>query len=464
MVLAVLLGVACGGSTRSSGSTSNAEGGSAGAGDGVGGAAGTSTSRSGGASQGGSSTIAGAGGEGVTGGSNAGGSPSGGSSSGGRASGGGGTGGAATGGSSAGGADVGGSSSGGSETGGSSAGGSVGTGGSISGAGGLVVGTGGLMAPTDPCAGLTCGDACTPYCPPGEVCITVLGVCDAAGACVTGSIPSCGAGGAAGEGGGTGGASGAGGVGECASDADCVLYADCCTGCIAVPTAYLPEVCPEACVVTCPEAALARCVIGECLVEVGCNDSAPCPVTQYCDYADDLCGRGEPAGICRERPIGCAVPAEPVCGCGATSPATDRCMLSLAGMDVDAELVASGDTCVSGVTPDPATLGVWYYGWMGGNLSFLEIALCADGRALYQHATAPEDPDPTVAEGTYTTTSPTTFTLTLEAVSSMDGTVLEYDSERDRLDRSPASDGYDSSGVHIEREALTWITPVLSCE
>jgi hypothetical protein len=109
-------------------------------------------------------------------------------------------------------------------------------------------------------------------------------------------------------------------------------------------------------------------------------------------------------------------------------------------------------------------MGTWYYGWMGGNASFLEIALCPQGRALYLHAEAPEDPDPTVAEGTYAATSPTTFTLTLEAVPAIDGTVLEYDSERDRLDRSPASDGYDPSGLNVQREDLTWLTPLLSCD
>lgn len=426
MAVAILLGAACGGSTRSTGDSTAAVGGGAG----VGGVAGMLSSSSGGAAIGGSS---------------AGGSTTGGSSAGGSGS-------------------TGGSSGGGSDTGGSTSGGSVGTGGSALGTGGLVVGTGGLMDPTDPCAGLACGDACVPHCPPGQVCLDVMGVCDAAGVCVTGSIPTCGAGGAAGKGGGLGGAGGAGGVGACESDANCMVYADCCTGCIAVPTSYQPELCPDGCVVTCHESAVARCVVGECLVEIGCSDSSPCPVTHFCDYADNLCGRGDADGICRERPVGCAVPASPACGCGATSPENDWCMVYLSGVDVDAELAASGDTCAAGILPDQWSQGVWYYGWMGGNASFLEIALCPQGRALYLHAQAPEDLDPTVADGTYTATSPTTFTLTFDAVPAIDGTVLEYDSDRDRLERSPASDGYDPSGLNLEREDLTWLTPLLSCD
>jgi hypothetical protein len=80
------------------------------------------------------------------------------------------------------------------------------------------------------------------------------------------------------------------------------------------------------------------------------------------------------------------------------------------------------------------------------------------------HATAPGDTDPTLAEGTFTATSPTTFALALEAVPTIDGTELGYAADSDRLLRSPADDGYDSAGIHIEREGLTWITPVLSCD
>jgi hypothetical protein len=49
----------------------------------------------------------------------------------------------------------------------------------------------------------------------------------------------------------------------------------------------------------------------------GCGGVLSCAADEYCDYADDACGKGSVVGVCVERPSFCddSGPAQPVCGC-----------------------------------------------------------------------------------------------------------------------------------------------------
>ncbi|RMG96411.1 MAG: hypothetical protein D6705_11365 [Deltaproteobacteria bacterium] len=54
---------------------------------------------------------------------------------------------------------------------------------------------------------------------------------------------------------------------------------------------------------------------GECKsMPAPCDPQNPCPDTQYCDYPDDMCGKGE-QGTCKDRPQVCPLVLDPVCGC-----------------------------------------------------------------------------------------------------------------------------------------------------
>ena len=41
---------------------------------------------------------------------------------------------------------------------------------------------------------------------------------------------------------------------------------------------------------------------------------------------------------------------------------------------------------------------------------------------------------------------------------------LTYDADADTLSRTPASDGYDSTGVRFDPAKLSWFTTYLSCD
>lgn len=48
--------------------------------------------------------------------------------------------------------------------------------------------------------------------------------------------------------------------------------------------------------------------------ETTCTPDSPCADDAWCDYPGGRCGDG-PAGICRNRPIGCLDTPDPICGC-----------------------------------------------------------------------------------------------------------------------------------------------------
>lgn len=66
-----------------------------------------------------------------------------------------------------------------------------------------------------------------------------------------------------------------------------------------------------------------------------CSPDSPCSSDGYCDYADDLCGTGEPTGRCVAIPKDGCSSGDPVndCGCnGALEP--DGCFLALNYTDI----------------------------------------------------------------------------------------------------------------------------------
>jgi hypothetical protein len=134
---------------------------------------------------------------------------------------------------------------------------------------------------------------------------------------------------------------------ECSADADCTLHIDGCTGCIAVPPGYVPAACDQMIVQRCPDGAVARCVEGQCLVNGTCSESLPCPDTHYCDYGDDLCGRGLPTGTCTVRTTGCYTVLIPTCTCDGPTPVGNPCEAYRLGADVDAEALLSGNVCIA---------------------------------------------------------------------------------------------------------------------
>jgi hypothetical protein len=58
---------------------------------------------------------------------------------------------------------------------------------------------------------------------------------------------------------------------------------------------------------------------GDPVLKVPCSneEGVGCPDDQFCDYADDLCGKKTIHGICTPRPLGCPPTFQPTCGCDA---------------------------------------------------------------------------------------------------------------------------------------------------
>lgn len=79
-------------------------------------------------------------------------------------------------------------------------------------------------------------------------------------------------------------------------------------------------------------------------VGASCSPDSPCGSDGYCDYADDLCGTGEPTGTCVALPNGCES-GDPVsdCGCNGTV-AADACFLALDRTDVSLLGNCTGET------------------------------------------------------------------------------------------------------------------------
>ena len=64
----------------------------------------------------------------------------------------------------------------------------------------------------------------------------------------------------------------------------------------------------------------------------GCSPDKPCAKTEYCDYPDNLCGKGE-AGSCKPRPQGCDLLYDPVCTCEGKE-AGNECGAYASGQDI----------------------------------------------------------------------------------------------------------------------------------
>lgn len=129
--------------------------------------------------------------------------------------------------------------------------------------------------------------------------------------------------------------------------------------------------------------------------------------------------------------------------------------------------VAGATTVLTTVAPE--AMGVWYYGWMGGNISYLQIALCDAGRARFLHANGPTDPAPTIREGTYVTSTaqPNRITATFVPGAAIPAeplvSELEYKAAADSLNRLGASDGYSAEGVRFDPTTRATVTARLSC-
>lgn len=125
----------------------------------------------------------------------------------------------------------------------------------------------------------------------------------------TGGTGGSGGEGAAGGAGGAGAAGGSGGEGggvealpECTEDAHCQLVNDCCQ-CAGLPTGETPAECNVACLqpkcseiagglVGGGEATVARCVAGQCVTSISCND-----LQTVCLAAPPECPAGEQAAV-----------------------------------------------------------------------------------------------------------------------------------------------------------------------
>lgn len=66
-----------------------------------------------------------------------------------------------------------------------------------------------------------------------------------------------------------------------------------------------------------------------------CNPTKPCSADEYCDYPDNLCGKGA-EGTCKPKPTSCDFTYAPVCTCDGTIASND-CAGYTEGNDIDAE-------------------------------------------------------------------------------------------------------------------------------
>jgi len=134
--------------------------------------------------------------------------------------------------------------------------------------------------PASPCAGKACGDTCTPPCPSGQACPTVMGYCDDNGACNL-AYPVC-------------------DTVACNSGTDCPP-----------PPPYC-EQCPGGSSV-CPAA---TCVNGQCaIVTPGCPDYSPCAGKACGDACSPFVGTPPTKPMYCNADLGCQTGA-PACGPG----------------------------------------------------------------------------------------------------------------------------------------------------
>jgi len=121
-------------------------------------------------------------------------------------------------------------------------------------------------------------------------------------------------------------------------------------------------------------------------------------------------------------------------------------------------------------TVAPEVLGVWNYDWTGGNISYIQIALCQAGRARYLHAAGPKDAAATSREGTYVSlpAQPNRITATFapDVGATTDPLVieLEFKSGDDSLYRLAASDGYSAAGRRFDPTTWPGVLARLSCD
>lgn len=175
-------------------------------------------------------------------------------------------------------------------------------------------------------------------------CFVLLAACggdttsDTAQTGTTGGSSSSGAAGsggaAAGSGGGAagGGGAGAGTAGAAAGQGGsppCESFVPCCDGKGNPVTPTCKNGVPE-----CPPGS-AFPSSGVCMPpSPGCSPTQPCGSDAWCDYPDDLCGKGA-KGVCKQKTTGCDLTYAPVCGCDGKV-ASNTCAANAAGVDVSA--------------------------------------------------------------------------------------------------------------------------------
>ena len=71
-----------------------------------------------------------------------------------------------------------------------------------------------------------------------------------------------------------------------------------------------------------------------------------CDATEFCDYADNICGADDGGGECRPRPGGCPDVVDPVCACDGTVYG-NACDANAAGVDVN--------SVAGACTPEPGS-------------------------------------------------------------------------------------------------------------
>lgn len=180
-----------------------------------------------------------------------------------------------------------------------------------------------------PCPDLFCGDTCTSDadCTGAEVCITPEGACGGSGTCV---LPDD----------------------ECSRDCPVVCGcdgSDYCNECIANRAGVSidrrgscsGELCGgvscgagQQCCDDC--AGGQRCVSAGLMCPVcpgGCESNFDCPPTEYCRFADGVCGPGPSGGTCEVRPTICDDFCTGVCGCDGT-PYCNACFAANLGVNV----------------------------------------------------------------------------------------------------------------------------------
>lgn len=159
--------------------------------------------------------------------------------------------------------------------------------------------------------------------------LTFLGILTlGCGGSTSGDGAAGGQGGATGGSGGTGGA-GAGGApgGSGGSGGFCESFVPCCDEDGNPVSPICPSGMPE-----CPPGS-AFPPSGTCQpTTIDCGPAKPCGADEWCDYPDNLCGKGQP-GTCKPKPQGCDFSYAPVCTCD-QSVVGNECAAQSVGKDV----------------------------------------------------------------------------------------------------------------------------------